>query len=86
MKRKQMTLMNLNLKGMGLEWTSGERGRWVCGSQSCAVFCRKRMPASATTTRKEKAPRKQRMKKEKHVDSDSDEDYASDVREFKDTI
>ncbi len=42
------------------------------------------MAASATATRKEKAPRKQRAKKEKHVDSDSDEDYASDVRKFDD--
>ena len=42
------------------------------------------MAASATATRKEKAPRKQRAKKEKHVDSDSDEDYASDVRKFND--
>ena len=38
------------------------------------------MVASATTTRKEKAPRKQRTKKEKHIDSDSDDDCASDVR------
>ena len=38
------------------------------------------MPASATTTRKEKAPRKQRTKKEKHIDSESDDDCASDVR------
>ena len=46
------------------------------------MLYRKKMAASATTTRKEKAPRKQRTKKEKHVDSDSDEDYASDVRKF----
>ena len=38
------------------------------------------MVASATTTRKEKAPRKQRTKKEKQIDSDSDDDCASDVR------
>ena len=35
---------------------------------------------AASTTQKEKAPRKQRGKKDKHVDSDSDEDYPSDVR------
>jgi hypothetical protein len=46
------------------------------------MLYRKKMAASATTPRKEKAPRKQRTKKEKHVDSDSDEDYASDVRKF----
>ena len=40
------------------------------------------MPATSTTMRKEKAPRKLKTKKDKHAESDSDEDYPSDVRIF----